>query len=105
MCGCCRLSGKSDECVYEDTRKKPSNTSEIVQRREILPVDASSAADAHSAPDTLYDLPRDLSCVLPVHLSKLHPLVEAFVKRNNMPPDPFLNAVSNVSLDDHSLAL
>lgn len=105
MCGCCRVSGKLDECAYEDTRKKPSNMSEIVQRREILPVDASSAADAHSASHTPYDLLRDLSCVLPVHLSKLHPLVAAFTKRNNMPPDPFFNAVSNVSLDDHSLAL
>ena len=105
MCDYCRLSGKPDECVYEVTKKKPSNTREIVQRREILPVDASPTVDAHSPSDAPYGLSSDLSCVLPAHLSKLHPLVAEFVKRNNMPPDSFFNAVSNISLDDHSLAL
>jgi hypothetical protein len=105
VCDCCRLSGKSDECAYEDTRKKHANMSENVQRREILPVDASSTAGTHSTSDIPHDLPKDLSCVVPAHLSKLHPFVAAFVKRSDMPLGPFLNAVSNVSLDDLSLAL
>lgn len=105
MCDYCRLSGKSDECAYEDTRKRHANTSENVQRREILPVDASPTADIHSTSDKPRDLPKDLSCVVPAHLSKLHPLVAAFVKRSSVPPGSFFNAVSDVSLDDLSLAL
>jgi len=104
VCDYCRLSGRSDECAYEDTRKKHANTSENAQRREILPVDASTA-DIHSTSDTPRDLPKDLSCVVPTHLSKLHPLVTAFVKRSNVPPGSFFKAVSDVSLDDLSLAL
>ena len=105
MCDYCRLSGKPDECTYEDTRKKPANTTENVQRREILPADASVTANAHPASDTPHDLPKDLSCVIPAHLSKLHPLVVAFVERSDVPSDSFFNAVSNVSLDDLSLVL
>lgn len=105
MCDYCRLSGKSDECTYEDTRKKHTNMSENVQRREILPVDASSTTDIHSTPDIPHAPSRDLSCVVSAHLSKLHPLVAAFVEQSDMPPGPFFNAVSNVSLDDLSLAL
>ena len=78
---------------------------ENIQHREILPVDASSTTDTHSTPEVPHDLTKDLSCVVPAHLSKLHPLVAAFAKRSDMPPGSFLNAVSNVSLDDLSLAL
>lgn len=106
VCDYCRLSGKSDECVYEDT-KKLADTNENAQRREILPVDTSPTAEAvHPTPGTSHGPPRDLSCVLPAHLSKLHPLVAAFMKQSaNMPPGPFFDAVSNVSLDDLTLAL
>ena len=93
MCDYCRLSGKSGEYPYKDTGKKHTNMSENVQRREILPVDASSTTDIHSTPDIPHDPSRDLSCVVPTHLSKLHPLVAAFVKQNDMPPGPFFNAV------------
>ena len=91
--------------MYEDTRKKPADTNENAQRREILPVDTSSTAEAHPIASTSNDPPKDLSCVLPAHLSKLHPLVAAFMKQSRTPPDPFFNAVSNISLDDLSLAL
>jgi RsiW-degrading membrane proteinase PrsW (M82 family) len=90
--------------VYEETRKKLVNTSENAQRREILPVDTSTAR-ALPTSDTPRDLPKDLSCVLPAHLSKLHPLVAAFMLQNCLPPKPFFNAVSDISLDDLSLAL
>ena len=105
MCDHCRLSGKPVECVYGDTRKKPADTNETLQRREILPVDAPPAAEAHPISGAPRDPPEDVACVLPTHLSELHPLVAAFTTRSNMPPDPFFNAVSNVSLDDLSLAL
>jgi len=92
--------------VYEDT-KKLADKSENAQRREILPVDTPSTAEAaHPTSGSSRDPPKDLSCVLPAHLSKLHPLVAAFTKRGaNMPPDPFFNAVSDISLDDLTLAL
>lgn len=98
VCNYCRLYGTSGDCVYEDTKRKPRKTSENVQRREILPLDTSPTAGIQSPPN-------DLSCVLPAHLSKLHPLVAAFRSQSGMPPNPFLNAVSNVSLDDLTLAL
>ena len=91
--------------MYEDTRKKPEGTSNDVQGREILPVDTPSVVGAHPTSDAPRDLPNDLTCMLPAHLSKLHPLVAAFTKRSNIPSDPFFNAVSNVSLDDLSLVL
>ena len=91
--------------MYEDT-KKLADTSEHAQRREILPVDTPTAEAVHPTSGSSRDPPKDLSCVLPGHLSKLHPLVAAFMKRSaNMPPDPFFDAVSNVSLDDLTLAL
>jgi len=106
VCDYCRLSGKSDECVYEDT-KKLVDPNENAQRREILPADTSSTAEAvHTSSGSSLDPPKDLSCVLPAPLSKLHPLVAAFMKQNaNIPPGPFFDAVSNVSLDDLTLAL
>ena len=105
MCDSCRLSGKSDECVYEDTKKKPADKNETTQRREILPTDTPSSTEVHPASSAPHDPPEDLVCVLPAHLSKLHPLVAAFTKRSSVPSDPFFNAVSNISLDDLSLAL
>lgn len=104
MCNQCRLYGKPDDCVYEDTRKKLVKTSEDVQRREILPLDTSSTAEIHPISNSP---PKDLSCVLPAHLSKLHPLVAAFMSQSQsgMPPSSFLNAVSDISLDDLTLAL
>ena len=105
VCDHCRLSGKSDECVYEDTRKL-ADKSENAQRRELLPVDTSTAVATHPTSGPSHDPPKDLSCVLPAHLSKLHPLVAAFMKQStNIPPGPFFDAVSNVSLDDLTLAL
>jgi hypothetical protein len=73
-----------------------------VQRREILPVDTSPAAETIPISNSP---PEALSCVIPAHLSKLHPLVAAFMSQSGIPPNPFLNAVSNISLDDLSLAL
>jgi len=74
MCGSSRLSGKSDEGVDEDARRKPVNTGENAQRSEILPVDTPSAAEARPTSDVPNDPPKDPSYVLPTHLSKLHPL-------------------------------
>lgn len=92
--------------MYEDT-KKLADTNENAQRREILPADSSSTPEAvHTTSGSSHDPPKDLSCVLPARLSKLHPLVAAFMKQSsNMPPGPFFDAVSNVSLDDLTLAL
>lgn len=80
-------------------------TSENVQRREILPVDTSSATRACGTPNAPHDPPKDLTCVIPAHLSKLHPLVAAFISQSAMPPNPFFNAVSGISPDDLSLPL
>jgi hypothetical protein len=102
MCNYCRLYGKPDDCVYEDTRGKTLKTNENAQRCEILPLGTSVTAEIHpiSTSQSVH-----LSCVLPAHLSKLHPLVAAFVSQSGMPPNPFFNAVSNISLDDLTLAL
>ena len=89
--------------MYEDARKKPAN--ENAQRREILPVDTPSTSEVHLTSDGPRDPSRVHSCLIPAHLSKLHPLVAAFTKQSEMPPDPFFSAVSNISLDDLSLAL
>lgn len=102
MCNHCRLYGGSDDCIYEDTRGKQAKTSKNTQRREILPLDTSSTAEIHRISNSP---PKDLSCVIPAHLSKLHPLVAAFISQSGMPPNPFFNAVSDISLDDLTLAL
>lgn len=83
-------------------RRKSVKMSENVQRREILPLDISPTAGSHPVSNSP---PEALSCVIPAHLSKLHPLVAAFMSQSGMPPNPFLNAVSNISLDDLTLAL
>lgn len=101
VCNHCRLCGTSDGCVYEDTKKKLAKPSGDAQRREILPVDTSNRT--HHPRDAPSDPPRDLTCVLPTHLLKLHPLVAAFMSQSGMPPNLFFSAVSNVSLDDLSL--
>ena len=93
------LSGKSDEHMYECTRKKGASMSENVQRREIHPVDTSSSAETHPVPPALHMIRPGTSRVLLVHLSKHHSLVVAFMKQSDAPPGPF-NAVSNISLDD-----
>ena len=70
-----------------------------IQRREIHPMDTSSGAETHPVPPALHMIRPGTSRVLPVHLSKHHSLVVAFMKQSDTPPAPF-NAVSNISLDD-----
>lgn len=81
------------------------NPSGNASRREILPVGDSSAPGTHLTSGIPLDPPRELSCILPAHLSKLHPSVATFMTQSGMPPNPFFSAVSNVSLDDLSLVL
>lgn len=99
MCSHYHLSGKSDEHRYDCTRKKGANMSGNIQRREIHPMDTSSGAETHPVPPALHMIRPGTSRVLPVHLSKHHSLVVAFMKQSDTPPAPF-NAVSNISLDD-----
>lgn len=84
-------------------KKKLVKPSADAQRREILPVDTSNGD--HYSKDAPSDPPRDLTCILPAHLSKLHPLVTAFMSQSGVPPNHFFSAVSDVSLDDLSLVL